>query len=348
MTNWLNKAGQRRWGAWNCAFYAMVAVAGFITLNVAGCGGGGNSLIPLFRPVNITIQLRDNAGNVTNGTGTVRGGVFTANFTTNLGAATVSSIPPGTYTVTVTAGGITSNTTMVIGADNGQSFVIVPGLPASGTLVTGRIFLNRGDPLNGNCANPNDDQGVTAKVLIRARRISDNLIIASFIREQQAFNVPTDQRGKFVFPLPAGAFRIEVRQAPPTSATESTAPITGNSPIFNLPATSSLVICANEGSTAPGGTPTPTATTTPLPTSTPLGGPTPTNTPVGGPTATPTTVPVATNMPTPRPTATNTPGGPPPNPTFTPAPTFTPTPSTTSTPTVGPPPPPSIGRPRKK
>src|ERR1044072_7353996 len=87
MRNWLHIAKRRRWGAWNCAVYALLAVAGFITLNVAGCGGGGGGnpdpINPL--PVNITIRLRDSAGNVVEGTGRLQNGKFTSNFTTTNG-----------------------------------------------------------------------------------------------------------------------------------------------------------------------------------------------------------------------------------------------------------------------
>ena len=349
----------RRWGAWNCAFYAMLAVVGFIGLNVAGCGGGGANPIPTGAPVNFTLQLRDLSGNVLNGTGTVAGGSFRSTFTTTNGNAIVTNVPPGEYAVTVTINGTTITRTIAVARDNNQNIVIIPELanPGTGTTVTGRIFLNAGDPSTGNCSNPTIDQAVTARVLIRARRIADGVIIQSFERPQQPSSTPDAQKGQFLIVLPAGAFRLEVRQASAGTSTSAPAQFTGNSAIFNVPTTTFVTMCVNNSPIGPGGTPTPTVTFTPSATPTRIGAPTatpvPTATPFGtpGPTATPTT--------TPRATATPTPGGPPPNPTFTPAPTFTPNPNgtptptrtqgtfPTATPTGGPPPPPgSRGRKR--
>src|SRR5690349_21318477 len=101
MRNWLSKMKRQRWGAWNCAVYALLAVAGFVTLNVAGCGGGGGggSVIGGGGTANVTFTLRDQTGNRVDGTGTVTNGVVTINFTTTAGDAVISNIKPGTYTV---------------------------------------------------------------------------------------------------------------------------------------------------------------------------------------------------------------------------------------------------------
>lgn len=352
MKNWLDGVKRRRWGAWNCAVYALLAVAGFITMNVAGCGGGGGGG-PIGGPngVSVTITLRDQTGNRIDGTGTLTKGVLTVNFTTANGDAVVTGVAAGTYTATVTTNGQTFTQSITVSSDSGQNFVIIPGQTTTGssganlTIVTGRIFLNRGNPTTGRCDNPTPDQGVTARVLIRARSRSTGFIVASFVRDQQPITTPDAQKGVFIIPLPPGSYTLEVRQAPPLSSSEGSAPITGNSGIFQVPGVTSVTICANEGTTSPNGTPTPTASLTPIPTITPgpspTAGPTPTFTP-GGP------LPTATNTPSATATPTATPGGPPPNPTFTPAPTFTATPvggggggTPTATPTGFPPPPPA-------
>ena len=327
MRNLLSNMRQRRWGAWNCAVYALLAVVGFVTLNVAGCGGGGGGNTGGGNRVNVTLNFRNTAGGRVEATGTVTNGTTTVNFATTNGDAVISNIPPGTFTVSGTANGAPFSEEVTVGTDQGQSIQINPEQPgSSGTLVTGRMFLNRGDPTTGRCTNPSVDTALTARVLIRARNRNNGLIVASFIREQQSATTPDDQKGTFTLRLPPGAYTLEVRQAPPISSTQSSAPFTGNSGIFNVPATTNVSICVNEGTTAPNGTPTPTPSLTPIspgPSPTP-GGPAPTNTPTPRP----------TNTPTP------TPGGPPPVPTPVPTPIGgfpTPTPTT-----VGPPPPPFL------
>lgn len=335
MRNLLNNMKQRRWGAWNCAVYALLAVVGFVTLNVAGCGGGGGTPLPN-GTVNVTLTFRDQTGNRINATGTLVNGAFTVNFTSAGGDAVLSNIRPGTYSISGTANGTPFAQEITIGTDQGQNIQIIPGVPSTGTLVTGRMFLNRGDPTTGRCTNPGADTALTARVLIRARNRSTGLIVASFIREQQPSNTPDDQKGIFVVLLPAGAYTLEVRQAPPISSTQASAPFTGNSGIFNVPATTNVTICVNEGTSAPNGTPTPTPSAVPTATLSPG----PTNTPDPNATATPTPVPTATNTPRPTNTPTPTPGGPPPPPTPVPTPIGgfpTPTPTT-----VGPPPPPFL------
>ena len=331
MRNLLSNMRGRRWGAWNCAVYALLAVVGFVTLNVAGCGGGGGTGPGGAARVNVTLSFRNSAGTPVNATGTVTNtnGTTTVNFTTTNGNAVIANIPPGDFTVSGTANGTPFTEDITVGTDSGQNIQINPEQSSNTTLVTGRMFLNRGDPITGRCTNPGADTALTARVLIRARDRNTGLIVASLVREQQGANTPDDQKGVFTIPLRPGAYTLEVRQAPPRSSTDASAPFTGNSGIFNVPATTNVTICVNEGSSAPNGTPTPTLTPGPSPTP-------------GGPTPTPTNLPGPTNTPTP------TPGGPPPGPTFTPAPTFTPTPlgggggNPTPTNTGGPPPPPFL------
>ncbi len=353
MKNVLDTVKWRRWGAVNCAFYALLAVVGFVSLNVAGCGGGGGGGTGITPTVSFTLQLRDLAGNIVDGTGSVRNGVITTNFTTAGGSAVIPNVVPGEYNVTVTINGTTTTQKIAVARENNQTILIIPGIGSQGTLVTGRLLLNIDPdrPINGTCTDSNLTKPLTARVLIRARRVADNVIIQSFERALQADTTPAAQQGLFVIALPAGVYKLEVRQASPGTATVAPAPFTGNSAIFQVPATTSVTICANQGLTGPGGTPTPTPTFTPNPTLTPtiFGGATATPTPVGNATATPTPGPAATATPTTRPTPTNTPGGPPPDPTFTPAPTFTPNPNGTSTPTpAGPPPPPGFRSGRKR
>jgi hypothetical protein len=324
MKNWMDGMARRRWGAWNCAFYALVAVVGFITVNVAGCGGGGGGT-PVPQNPTVTLRFRDLNNNPVSATGTFRGGRINATFTTANGDAVLTNIPRGVYTVNYTVNNVTGSQVIAVGSDSNQPFVIIP-FQGAGSTVNGRIFLNRGDQTTGNCQNATAEQAVTARILIRVRRVADNVIIASFERPMQASTTPDDQKGRFQVILPNGAYRIEVRQASVgDTPTQAPAPITGNSALFNVPATNSITICANEGPIAPGGTPTATTTFTPVPTINPNATPTPT--PIDQP------LPTFTPTPTVRPTPTNTPGGPPPNPTFTPQPTFTPNPSGTATPT---------------
>lgn len=354
MKNVLETVKWRRWGAWNCAFYALLAVVGFISLNVfQGCGGGGGGTVNIKPKVDITLQLKDLAGNIVDGTGTIRGGIFTTSFTSVNGSAAIAKVPPGEYSVTVTINGTTTTQKIAVANENNQVILIIPGIGSQGVLVTGRLLLNKDPdrPVNGTCTNSALTRRLTARVLIRARRVADNVIIQSFERPFQPDSTPIDEQGRFVIVLPNGVYKLEVRQAAPGTATEAPAPFTGNSATFQVPATTSVTICVNEGLVGPGGTPTPTPTFTPRPTATPtiFGGATATPTPLGGPTATPLPVATATPTATPKPAPTNTPGGPPPDPTFTPAPTNTPggpvatnTPGglATATPTGGPPPPP--------
>jgi hypothetical protein len=362
MKNVLETVRRRRWGAWNCAFYALLAVVGFISLNVAGCGGGGGTTT--IKPkVSFTLQLRDLAGNVVDGSGTLTGGGTTTAFTTTNGSTVIPPVLPGEYNVTVTINGVTTTQKIAVANENNQTILLIPGIGGQGVLVTGRLLLNNDPdkPINGTCTNSNLTKPLTARVLIRARRVADNVLIQSFERPFQPESTPIDQQGRFAIVLPNGVYRIEVRQASPGTATETSAPFTGTSGIFQVPMSIPTVvtICVNQGLIGPGGTPTPTTTFTPVPTATPtlIGNPTSTPTPVGNPTATPLPVATATATATSRPTPTNTPGGPPPDPTFTPRPTNTPggpvatnTPSgvATATPTGGPPPPPVFIRGRKR
>src|SRR5665647_2816720 len=133
-------------GAWRCAGATVLALIGFIALNMAGCGGGGGggSSLPTGSrntAVPVTILLRDINGSPTNGSVTLAGaGITTTTLNSTNGRATFSNIPPGTYTVRTVVGGVASSSSIVVATDANQTFVVSP----AGTgqiVVTGRILV---------------------------------------------------------------------------------------------------------------------------------------------------------------------------------------------------------------
>lgn len=302
---------------WQCALLASFVLAAFVGLNLAGCGGGGSGG-GIFQPttVSVTIQLQDSNGAAQEGTVTLN----SQTLTTSGGQAVFSGLKPGTYQLTYDVPNDafpSQSANIVVGNDAAQTFVAVPGVTGvvgsgggmAGITVSGRIFLNTGDPSAFNCRL--GSLGVCATVLVRVRDLNQagTPIVASQIKPDQC-NLSADQRGLFVVqnvPGP-GTYRIEVRQAPPApnAPPDTTAPFTGNSASFTVIANQSvsdLNICANASAVAPGTPPPPPITPTPagtltFPTATPIftlsgtppisGIPTPTPTSNATPTATPT------------------------------------------------------------
>ncbi|MDF2441589.1 MAG: hypothetical protein JWN98_2573 [Abditibacteriota bacterium] len=315
------------WNAWRCAGVAMLSLAGFVVVNVAGCGGGGgggNNPITTPRTSTINVVLRDINGQPTNGTVTLGD----TTLTTTAGRVSFTGIKPGNYTLRYTASGVTSSAAIVVTDERTQSFVVVPGLTDNvgrGITVRGRIFLNPNAGSTASCTSGSSP--VTAPLLIRVRSLNDpgQPIVSDFIRPDQS-RLPVSQQGTFsIVTIPRnGTYRVEVRTAP-----NSTAAFTGTSASFTIrngQAVTDLNICANQGDFGPGqgtppsppatptgspaGTGTPVATTGPgTPTSTPVGNGTPTATPDPSvPTSTPEPTPTNTAVPTP--TATTGPGAP--------------------------------------
>lgn len=346
------------WNGWRCAGVAMLSLAGFVVVNVAGCGGGGGGggSNPITTPKTSTVLvvLRDINGQPTNGTVTIGD----TTLTTTAGRASFTGVKPGNYTLRYTASGVTSSAAITVTDERIQSFIVVPGLTDNvgrGITVRGRIFLNPNSNTGSSsvAACTSGSLPVTAPLLIRVRSLNDagQPIVSDFVRPDQS-RLPLSQQGTFaIVTIPRnGTYRVEVRAAPnsPASFAGSSASFT----IRNGQVENALNICVNQGDLGPGqgtpppppGTPGSTPTTGPgTPTATPdPGGPTATPNP-GGPTATPGGVPTATSQPTPTPTPTPT-ATPTPDPNATATPTPTPTPAPVATATSKPPGPGSIKR----
>lgn len=320
--NFLSRAGSAsavQAASGRCAGLALLALVGFIGLNIAGCGGGsgGGGGAPIIRlnPVNATFEIRDQNGTiVNNGTVNLRSQIFNVNLTqtTNAqGRTTFQGLQPGQYSITVNG---QDSGTVLVGADNNQTYVIIQGqsgqLPPGAITVTGRIRLNTGDPNTSNCTF--SSLGVSARVLVRVRDLNNlqqgQPIVYSYIKPDQSA-LPANQRGTFVAVLPKpGTYRIEVRQAPPDENNpQAGAFFTGNSEARTFPPgpTSNWDVCARDTVGNPPPPPVtagPTLTPRPTATSIPTAEPTATTAPTGVPTATSaptaTAVPTATTVPT--------------------------------------------------
>lgn len=313
----------RRGASWRCAGLATLALIGFVGINVlSGCGGGGGGggstgvIFP--NSVSATFQILNQAGQVVaGGTVNLNSAALNANLTGTTDAAgsvTFSDVKPGTYAITVNG---TASGTVTISGDSTQTYRIIQGQGVSGLVVQGRIRLNNGDLSTANCTI--SSVGVCAKVLVRVRdlnNLAEGRPIVTSITKPDQCSLARNQWGLFTVSIPkSGTYQLEVRQAPPESADDSTAPFSGKSASFRITGTNTVLtnidICANPTGTDPGGTPPPPPATPVTPTPTATSSATATPTATSAPTATPTatTDPNATPTATTQVTPTNTPLG---------------------------------------
>ena len=318
-------SAQSSWGGWRCAGFAVLTLACFIGLNIAGCGGSSGGGLSAVKNPTVTIKLLLTGGGVASNVTVIFNGK--QQVTNSAGVATYPNIAPGSYTLAYTIGGQSSSVTIAVSSDASQTFVAVQGqtsVGANGIVIRGFVY-NNNDATTDVCAST--ALGVTDSLLVRVRDLNSagEPIVASYIKPRQdAAGTPVNVQGSYQFfniPNP-GTYEVEVRPAP-----GSPVPWVGQSASFTINAgqtINNLTVCANQNGILPGvppppGTPTPGGTPTAGPTSTLQPSPTPTtfasNTPI--PTTTPTAIP--TDTPTPTPTNTPTP-----TPTNTPTPTATP------------------------
>ena len=328
-----------------CAGGTLLVLGGFMTVNLAGCGGGGGSSLttaPTPRAQGVTFRILQQDSSASRG-GTVtltgNGQTQTAN-ADSTGVAIFSNLTAGTYTATFTAfdnaGVALSPTTrpVIVTNTGAQSYTLVQGDSGGGAFtVTGRVVAN---PDDGDLSTANCDaqsQPITASVLISVRDLNatnGTPVIAQVVRSLQSDGTDANLRGRYTISLPfrPRSFRVEVSPDGTNGA-----PFAGISATTTFVPTvttvSSVDVCTNltGRAPAPAVTPIPTATATPFGGGFPFPNGTPTITPVGGGgnggQATSTPIPTNTSIATPTPVATNTP---------IPGSQFTAVPGTTATP----------------
>lgn len=249
---------------------ALACTAPVAAFGLSGCGGGGGGggiSIPQ-QLVNVSFQLIDENGNVSDGVVQLSqsGQVVAVQSSSTVDPLVqFSDIPAGTYEVVFTINGVTTPATVVVGADDAQTFQLTSGqntAPNQGITVSGILRLN---PVTGTTAACTDTSApITARVLVRVRDANqpDRPIIATVIKPAQtSSNVPVNQRGRFqitnVPNLRVGpdSYDIEVVPAPATSADPAPGEFTGLSPVFTLSdnqdSIGGLPICVNAGTFSP-------------------------------------------------------------------------------------------------
>ena len=305
-----------------CAGGTLLVFGGFLTVNLAGCGGGGGGLttIPTPAPVGATFRIVQQDSTPSKGgklTLTGNGKTFTGTADNN-GVVVLSNVSPGTYTATFTAfaasGTALPSTTrqVTITKSGAQSFMLVQGDTGNGKFtLTGTVLANPNNSDNTNCTSRSTP--ITAAVLITVRDLNDTIgapIVAQIVRPEQDSTVASTLKGRYTISLPTNprSFRVEVSPADNNGAGFAGISATTT---FTRGATSldNVNICTNTN----GRIPVPFSPTA-----------TPTVTPTGD-----GVIPVTTNTPTSTPTGTPDPNA---TPTRTPGPTRTPSP--TATPTV--------------
>ncbi len=311
-----------------CAGGSLLVLAGFMTFNLAGCGGGGSgpsggspfsTPTPANSSVNIAFQLLKQDGTAAvAGNVALKAGSFSSSKAVNAsGIALFKNITPGVYTVTFTvknaAGAVLSTTTksITITTANNETYALLQDDTGNGNfLVRGKVLLNPddGDRSTDNCAST--PVAVTARLRISVRDLSPSLgspIIASITRSFQPPSTPIEKKGLYTISIPyrPTTFHVEAEELPGDSARYAGV---SRDMTYRDGRTleDNVIICTNPG-TDPNIEPTPPgprATATPTATDIPVTGtPTPTRTPTGTPTATP----IVTASPTPIVTASPTP-----------------------------------------
>ncbi len=324
-----------------CAGGTLLVLGGFLALNLAGCGGGGNpggiltptplpgtTATPV--PATLIVQLQlSNGTNATGGTVTLSdssGRTYTANANRS-GLVRISNVVPGLYnlvfSVTQPNGSTVTTTrsvTITAPSTAGGTQTILLRQGDTGTsnpfTITGRILLNPAglnDP-DGNSATANCASVITPitdAVVVTVRDLNSTNgtpIIAQITRPAQPSTTVGPQRGVYSITIP---YRPRSFQVTVTNAND--APFAGVSASTSFPQTALAVanvdVCTNNSTIAPQPVTTAMPTSTPFATATTVGPPiaTPTPTVVANPTA--TIAPVATSTPSATATAvpTNTP-----------------------------------------
>ena len=303
-----------------CAGGTLLVFGGFLTVNLAGCGGGGGGLIsmPTPRPVGATFRIVQQDSQPSRGgtiTLTGNGQTFTGT-ADNKGVVVLSNLPPGTYNATFTS--FTSNGTalpsttrsLTVTPTGTQNYQLVQGDTGSGAFtLTGTVFANPNNADFTNCTA--SSAPITAPLLITVRDLNDTMgtpIISQIVRPLQDNNAPSNLRGRYTISLPLRptSFRVEVGPADNNGVVFAgfSATTTFTEGITSL---ANVDVCANSNGRIPVPfSPTATPTTAPtrgFPTVGP-GTPTPTVGPTN--TAVPTNTVAPTNTTTPNTTIGNT------------------------------------------
>lgn len=314
-----------------CAGSALLVLGGFMSVNLAGCGGGGGGGNALGNPTStpssqtITFRLRrqDNKASK-GGTVTLSGPASYSATASTGGVATISSVTPGTYTVrfaVVDAAGTTTSTTttrLTISRASGQSFLLIQDNTLTGTgtsayTVSGTVLLN---PDDGDTSTPNcvaTQTGVTDNFLVSALDLDTSTIIAQVRRSTSSSGTYT-----IVLPYKPASFRIDVGQFDTSGARYAGRSAVNSTNTSTTDSITGVNVCVNSDGTVPAAaaTPSPTPSASPgtippfNPTATATGATpteTPTTTPTGTVTSAPTTTPTGTLTPTTTPTVTQTP-----------------------------------------
>lgn len=301
-----------------CAGGTLLVFGGFLTVNLAGCGGGkgGLTTIPTPSPVGATFRIVQQDSTPSKGgtltlTGNGRSFSGTAG---NDGVLVLNNVSPGTYTATFTS--FTSNGTalpstsrqLTITRVGAQNFVLVQGDTGNGAFtLTGTIFQNPNNSDFTNCTTSSSP--VTAAVLISVRDLNDTTgapIIAQIVRPLQDSNVAVALKGRYTISVPTNprSFRVEVGPADNNGAAFAgiSATTTFTQGTTSL---SNVNVCANSNGKIPVPfSPTATPTVTPTGGAFPIASTTPTSTATADPnaTATQTPGPTSTSLPTATPT----------------------------------------------
>ena len=209
-----------------CAGGTLLVFGGFLTVNLAGCGGGGGGLttIPTPSPVGATFFLVQQDSSPSNGgTLTLTGNGQTFNGTADSsGKVVLSGVTPGTYTATFiansSAGALPSTSrTIVVTKSGAQNFVLVQGDTGNGAFtLSGTVFQNSNNGDFTNCTS--NSAPITADLLISVRDLNDTTgapIIAQIVRPVQDANASLALRGRYTISLPTNprSFRVEVGPA---------------------------------------------------------------------------------------------------------------------------------------
>ena len=276
-----------------CAGGTLLVFGGFLTVNLAGCGGGGGNgitTVPTPRPVgaNFRIVQQDGTSPSKGGTVTLTGNGQTYTGTAdNNGVVNLGNVPPGNYSVTFTA---TDNANQTLPAttrqlsitnSGAQNFVLVQGDTGKGAFtLSGTIFLNSPDGSPDSNCNASSTPYI-GDALISVRDLNDTSgapIIAQVVRPLQN-STASNLQGRYTISIPTRprSFRVEVtpasNQGTRIAGIGATTTFTqGNTSLDNVN------VCANQNGVIP------VPKRTPLPTNTP--GPRPT---VPGTTTTGTT-----------------------------------------------------------
>ena len=259
-----------------CVVGSTLVLGGFMTVNLAGCGGGGGSKSSTPRVArNVVVSVLDSQGEPlpastlqllsSNST------VFNPDSAIN-GDFRFNQLPLGNYTASVDFDGPgaepSQNFQLVIVRGDTQNYAFVQGSETN-LVVSGRIFQNEGNEVFANCRTTQVPLTEEVVVSLRDLAMSGTPIIASTVRPNQggggngSYSIDSPYRPE--------TFRVEVSSSSTGSTgvnyvgVSATATFTTGSN-----AVTDLDVCTNEGVDARAprpGTPTPTPSPTEVPTS---------------------------------------------------------------------------------